>query len=67
MADTATPTRYLRYQEAAQYTRVSVATLRRAVDSGRLRAYRPSEGRVVFDKSELDQFVHGQTGPKSDL
>jgi excisionase family DNA binding protein len=63
MTATATEARYLSYPAAARYCGVSEQTLRRAVDAGRLRVYRPTGGRlVVFDRAELDEFIHGSGG-----
>jgi excisionase family DNA binding protein len=56
---TATEQRYLDYPAAARYSGMSEATLRRLVDSGRLKAYRPTgQRKVVFDRAELDEFIH---------
>jgi excisionase family DNA binding protein len=50
---------YLTYEEAAQYTNVSVVTLWRAVRDGRLKPAGP--GRAVrFHKDELDRFMHSR-------
>ncbi len=61
MSETAAATerRYLSYLLAAEYRGVSAASLRRAVEARRLRTYRPSPGRVVFDRAELDRWVRG--------
>jgi excisionase family DNA binding protein len=58
--ETATVQRlYLTYEEAAQYTNVSVVTLWRAVRDGRLKPTGP--GRAVrFHKDELDRFMHSR-------
>jgi excisionase family DNA binding protein len=55
----ATERRYLSYQEAAAYIGISTSSLRRAVGEGRLKVYRPSPARVVFDQRELDELVRG--------
>jgi excisionase family DNA binding protein len=56
---TETTARYLPYPAAASYSGMSVQTLRRLVESGRLKAYRPAGARkVVFDKVELDVYIH---------
>jgi excisionase family DNA binding protein len=57
LTDAATVQRsYLTYEEAAQYTNVSVVTLWRSVRDGRLTAAGP--GRAVrFHKGELDRFM----------
>lgn len=47
-------------REAAAYTRCDVATLRRAVKAGRLRAYRVNGGhRVRFHQTDLDAWLKG--------
>jgi excisionase family DNA binding protein len=54
-----TTARYMGYREASAYSSLSVGTLRRLVESGRLRVYRPTGARkILFDKVELDQLVH---------
>lgn len=59
--------RYLPYPAAARYTGMSEQTLRRLVDQGRLKTYKPTGGRkVVFDRLELDELVQGsQVAPVS--
>ncbi len=52
-------TRYFGYAEAAAYIGVSVATLRRMADAGKLKNYRVGEKLVRFDRLELDRFVRG--------
>jgi excisionase family DNA binding protein len=63
---TAHEQRYMAYPAAARYTGMSEQTLRRAVDAGKLKVYRPTRptgGRlVVFDVRELDAFIRG--GPE---
>jgi excisionase family DNA binding protein len=57
---TAQEQRYLNYADASRYTGMSEQTLRRMVDAGRVRVYRPTGGRLVlFDVRELDAFVRG--------
>ena len=65
-ATTATETaqRYLTYPTASRNCGMSQQTLRRMVEAGRLRAYRPTGGRkVVFDVRELDALVRGEASP----
>ena len=55
-----TEQRYMPYREAARYTGMSEMTLRRQVEAGRLKVFRPTAGRlVVFDRDDLDRFVRG--------
>jgi excisionase family DNA binding protein len=57
---TATDTmqRYLSYPAAARYSGMSEQTLRRLVEAGRLKAYRPTGSRkVIFDVRELDELI----------
>jgi excisionase family DNA binding protein len=59
MTATASETRYLNYPAASRYCGISEQTLRRLVEAGRLKVYRPTGGRlVVFDRAELDEFIH---------
>jgi excisionase family DNA binding protein len=48
------------YAAAARYCGMSAQTLRRLAEAGRLKVYRPTAARlVVFDRAELDEFIHG--------
>jgi excisionase family DNA binding protein len=49
--------RWLDYRRAAKYSALSAATLRRMVEGGKLRAYRPHGRRVVLDRVELDEVI----------
>ena len=52
--------RYLSYRGAAQYVGRSEMWLRRHVEAGHLKAYRPGGGRaVLIDRLELDEFIRG--------
>jgi len=58
-----TEVRFLSYKGAAIYCGMSQMTLRRLVDAGKLKTYRPTgeDGRlVVFDRAELDAFILGE-------
>jgi excisionase family DNA binding protein len=58
MADTAQ--RFMSYTQTSYYSGMSKQTLRRLVDAGQLKVYRPTGARlIVFDKIELDAFIHG--------
>jgi excisionase family DNA binding protein len=61
MATTTTDiTRYLGgYPAAACYSGLSEGTIRRLVESGRLRVYRPTERKTLFDRFELDALIQG--------
>jgi excisionase family DNA binding protein len=48
---------YLTKCEAAKYLKVSTRFLERAINDGRLRAYKPSLKIVRFRRSELDSFM----------
>jgi excisionase family DNA binding protein len=58
---TANESRYLNFPMASRYTNMSVMTLRRLVNAGHLRTYRPTGGRLVLiDRAELDALIHGE-------
>jgi excisionase family DNA binding protein len=62
MTTAAAPTevRFMGYKAAAIYCGMSEMTLRRLVEAGKLKTYRPTGGRlVVFDRAELDALIHG--------
>jgi excisionase family DNA binding protein len=50
--------RYLSLNEAAEYSTLSVQTLRRKLRERKLKAYRPSGRRVLIDVQDLDQWIH---------
>jgi excisionase family DNA binding protein len=62
-ANVASCSRYLGgYRAAAEYSEMSIATLRKLVEDGRLKAYRPTGSRkVVFDRGEIDRLIHEST------
>jgi excisionase family DNA binding protein len=49
--------RYFGFREAAAYISVSVGTMRRMTESGKLKSYKVGERLVRFDRLELDRFV----------
>lgn len=58
------------YPAASRYTAMSTQTLRRLVQDGALRAYKPtgSSGRkIVFDRVELDALIRGNSEPANDI
>jgi excisionase family DNA binding protein len=59
MSEQALEARYFGYTEAAAYIGVSVGTLRRMAESGKLKTYKVGERLVRFDRLELDRFVQG--------
>ena len=62
-----TAQRYLSYADAARYSGMSEQTLRRLVEAGRLRAYRPTgQRKVVFDRVELDALIQGSMDQSSE-
>ena len=52
---------YMGWDEAAVFTGLSVSSLRRMVESGKLRAYRPTAGRVLLSRAELVQAIEGDS------
>jgi excisionase family DNA binding protein len=51
--------RYLRVVPAARYAGVSADTIRRWIEIGRLRAYRPGGVIVLVEVAELDRLLQG--------
>ena len=51
---------YLGVQEAAEYSRMAVPTIRQAIRSGRLVSHRFGR-RVILKKSELQDFIERET------
>jgi excisionase family DNA binding protein len=49
--------RYLSLADAAQYTTLSIGTIRRLLRDGRLIGYRPSGRRVLIDRQELERMI----------
>jgi hypothetical protein len=49
--------RFIGMDAAAHRTGVSVASIRRLIQTGRLKGYRPAAGRIVVDVRELDTVV----------
>ena len=50
--------RYLSLEEAAEYSTLSIQTLRRAIRRKQLKAFKPAR-RVLIDPAELDRWVRG--------
>jgi excisionase family DNA binding protein len=48
--------RYLSLEEAAEYSTLSIQTLRRAIRRKQLQAFKPAR-RVLIDPAELDRWV----------
>jgi len=55
------PQRFMTLRTASGYSDLSVDSLRRLVESGKLTAHRPVRGRVLLDRMELDQVILGST------
>jgi excisionase family DNA binding protein len=53
----ARPRRWAHLDAAAQYSGLSINTLRRLRDEGRLHFYRPRGGRTLLDLCELDAAI----------
>jgi len=54
--------KWLTIQDASKYCGLSSDSIRRLIDAGDLRAYRPVGGRVLVDRAELDEFIIGTAG-----
>lgn len=48
---------FMSFEEAEQYSSLSVKTLRRLAAAGKLVAYRPVRGRCLLDRAELSAFI----------
>lgn len=53
--------RFLSIATAAAYADVSKESVRRLVNSGKLKAFRPVRGKVLIDRRELEAYVLGST------
>jgi hypothetical protein len=62
-AERALPPRFLSVAAAEVYSSLSAETLRRLIRLGRLRGYKPSPGRLVIDRLELDELILGSARP----
>jgi excisionase family DNA binding protein len=49
--------RWLSKQEAADYLNLSLMSLRRLREEGKLHTHNPVPGRSVFDRQELDTYM----------
>jgi excisionase family DNA binding protein len=49
--------RFLSLTEASLYSSLSLSTLRRLVEGGKLSRYRPTGRRVLLDRQELDRLI----------
>ena len=57
-----TTQRYMSYADASRYSGMSEQTLRRLVEAGRLKVYRPTGSRkVVFDRLQLDELIQSSS------
>jgi excisionase family DNA binding protein len=53
--------RWLSAEEAANYSRLSVESIRRLLSGGKLTSHRPVRGRVLVDRLELDALIQSST------
>ena len=51
------PPRWLTYREASAYSGISIRSLRRLVDGGKLRVHAPLPRKHLFDRVELDAYL----------
>lgn len=54
---------YLSIEQGASYVGISAQGLRRLVKAGALSVVRPTPGRVVIRRAELDRFMQSRTIP----
>lgn len=54
--------RWLNFSEAERYSGLSESTLRRLIESKRLRVFRPTERKVLIDRGELDSLIEASVG-----
>jgi excisionase family DNA binding protein len=62
---TAIAEKYVTVQKAAEFTGLSVATIRNLIATRDLTAFRPVPGRIVLDLSEIDKFMRRSSGQSS--
>lgn len=48
---------FLTLKHAAEYSDLSVESLRRLCESGKLTALRPVKGRILIEREELDAYI----------
>ena len=53
------PGPWLDMQEASEYLRVSLRTIKRLVGERRVPSYQPSDNRTLLNRKELDAYVEG--------
>lgn len=61
VAETTTATPWLTAQEAAEYSRLSIATIRRALASGALKGVQGATSRWVIHRDQVDAWLIGET------
>jgi excisionase family DNA binding protein len=54
---------FMGLQEASHYSGLSLSTLRRLTQTGKLRAFRPTEGRIMVAKRDLDVLFENNAVP----
>lgn len=53
--------RWLSLTDAAEYTSLSIESLRRLMAAGKIQPRRPVRGKVILDRLELDAFIASST------
>lgn len=53
---------FMSLKTAAQYSDLSVESIRRLCDSGKLTKLRPVKGKIVVDRKELDAYIRSCSG-----
>lgn len=60
---------FLNLKEASAYIGLSARTIRRLISSGKLTPYRPTPGRILLSRDEIDNVVrtsqHGRSKRKN--
>ena len=64
-AKSGTAKKYVTVAAAAEFTGLSVATIRNLIAMHELTGYRPVPGRIVLDLREVDAFVRLSIGRRS--
>lgn len=57
--------KYITVAETAQFTGLSIGTIRNLLSMRLLTAFRPVPGRILLDLTEVDEFVRSRNGPRS--
>ena len=59
LIERASSRRFLTVRSAAMYTGLSEESVRRLVNTGKLKGYRPLRGRLLLDRRQIDAFILG--------